>query len=123
MREDKEATDIILTDDCARKLRAMDDAMYILNGKWKIPILARLCYKPMRYSELLKDIRGISGKMLSTELRELKANGLIKREVLVARPLRVRYALSEYGHTLKQLTDNISDWGLQHRHKIIQSLK
>lgn len=104
--------------DCAKKIRAIDDTMYLLSGKWKVSIIARLCYKEMRYSELLKDINGISGKMLSRELKELEINGLINRKVFKTKPLSVSYEISAQGKSLKILTDSISDWGLQYREKI-----
>lgn len=107
-------------DDCAKKIRAIDDTMDILSGKWKVPIIARLCYKPMRYSELLRDINGISGKMLSSELKELEVNGLINREVSKTKPVAVSYEISDYGISLKNLTDSIADWGLKHRARIIK---
>jgi DNA-binding HxlR family transcriptional regulator len=116
---DKQLT--VLTDDCAKKIKAIDDTMYILGGKWKVSIIARLCYKPMRYSELLKNIKGISGKMLSRELQELEINGLINREVLTTKPLSVSYRISEHGKTLRLLTNSISEWGLLHREKILKS--
>lgn len=105
--------------DCAKKIRAIDDTMDILSGKWKVSIIARLCYKPFRYSELLKDINGISGKMLSSELKELEVNGLINREVSKTKPVAVTYEISAYGISLKNLTDSIADWGLQHRERIV----
>ena len=51
--------------DCMKRVRAIEDTLYILGGKWKVIIIAHLCFKPMRYSELLKDLNGIAGKVLS----------------------------------------------------------
>ncbi|HLS95719.1 HxlR family transcriptional regulator [Sphingobacterium allocomposti] len=110
----------VLSGDCAKKLRAIDDTMYILSGKWKMPIIARLCYGSMRYSELLKSIAGISGKMLSRELKELETNNLIEKEVWRSESMSVRYRLSEHGQTLKILTDSIADWGINHRMQIME---
>jgi DNA-binding HxlR family transcriptional regulator len=107
--------------DCAKKIRAIDDTMDVLSGKWKISILARLGYKPMRYSELLRDINGIAGKVLSRELKDLETNGLISRVVSQNQPVSVTYNVTEYGLTLKTLTDGIADWGLQHRRRIVES--
>jgi DNA-binding HxlR family transcriptional regulator len=101
--------------ECIKRLRAIDDTMDVLSGKWKISIIARLCYKPMRYSELLKDVTGIAGKVLSRELKDLEMNGLINREVSLSTPVAVTYTVSEYGHSLKELTDTIADWGMTHR--------
>jgi len=72
----------------------------------------------MRYSELLREVEGISGKMLSRELKELEINQLIVRKVSNTQPITVQYQLTEYGETLKQLTLTIADWGLNHRKQI-----
>ncbi len=120
---EKEISDYPPFSDCAKKIRAIDDTMDILSGKWKVSILARLCYRPMRYSELLKDVNGISGKVLSRELKDLEINGLINRKVSQSKPLSVTYELSEYGTSLKDLTESIAEWGLQHRDRIINCNK
>ncbi|BAV05560.1 transcriptional regulator, HxlR family [Filimonas lacunae] len=106
--------------DCVRKVRAIDDTIHILSGKWKVAIISHLCFKQMRYSELLKDINGIAGKVLSRELKDLEMNGLIIREVTAGSPVSVTYAISEYGKTLKELTDAMAAWGLQHRERIFK---
>lgn len=105
--------------ECGQTILAINDTMEILGGKWKVSIIACLCFHPMRYSELLRDIQGISGKMLSRELKELEANGLIERNVLATSPVAVEYKITEYGTTLKQLTQTIADWGFNHRKRII----
>ena len=109
--------------DCSQKILAISDTMDILNGKWKMSIIACLCYKPMRYSELLKEVRGISGKVLSRELKDLEMNQLIERNVLNTAPVAVEYRITQYGKSLEQLTETISDWGLNHRHRIISGMK
>lgn len=108
----------VVSSDCARKLQAIDDTMDLLSGKWKISILARLGYKPMRYSALLKDLNGISGKMLSRELQELEINGLITREVSATKPVAVTYANTSYGMSFGVMMDCMADWGLKHRDRI-----
>jgi DNA-binding HxlR family transcriptional regulator len=111
-------------DDCdLKKIRAIDDTMDVLSGKWKLSIIARLWYKPIRFSALLRDVNGISGKVLSRELKDLEMNGLMHREVTKASPPAVIYKLSEYGVSLKDLTDSIADWGLKHRERIVNSVK
>ncbi|GAA4312595.1 helix-turn-helix domain-containing protein [Mucilaginibacter gynuensis] len=110
-------------EDCAKKIRAIDDTMELLSGKWKLSILARLSYKPMRYSEILKDIEALSGKVLSRELKDLETNGLIIRTVTATKPPAVTYSVSEYGMSLRDLSDSIAEWGLQHRDRFRCSLK
>jgi DNA-binding HxlR family transcriptional regulator len=109
--------------DCSHKILAINDTMEILNGKWKMSIIACLCHQPMRYSELLKDVNGISGKMLSRELKDLEMNELIERNVLNTAPVAVEYRITDYGNTLRQLTNTIADWGLLHRQRIITRMK
>lgn len=112
-----------LVKDCSQKILAISDTMEILNGKWKMSIIACLCYKPMRYSELLKEVKGISGKMLSRELKDLEANELIIRNVQSTAPVSVEYTITDYGQSLKDLTNVIADWGFIHRKRIITRMK
>ncbi|WP_100074635.1 winged helix-turn-helix transcriptional regulator [Chryseobacterium camelliae] len=112
-----------LVKDCSQKILAISDTMEILNGKWKMSIIACLCYKPMRYSELLKEVKGISGKMLSRELKDLEANELIMRNVQSTAPVSVEYTITDYGQSLKDLTNVIADWGFIHRKRIIAGIK
>jgi len=104
--------------ECAQTIMAIHDVMDILNGKWKVSIMACLCFHKMRYSELLAEVKGISGKMLSRDLKELEANGLIRRTVLNTQPVTVEYEKTEYGATLNKVTEAIADWGLEHRRRI-----
>jgi len=109
--------------DCMKRVRAIDDTLHIMGGKWKSLLLAHLCYKPMRYSELLKDLNGIAGKVLSRELKDLEMNGLVIREVSDTQPLTVTYRLSQYGKSLKDLMDGLANWGLQHRERVFNASK
>jgi DNA-binding HxlR family transcriptional regulator len=104
---------------CSQTIIAIHDVMDILNGKWKISIIACLGYGKMRYSELLKEVNGISGKMLSRDLKELEINQLITRHVKNTQPITVEYELTEYGATLKEPTKALAEWGLKHRQRIM----
>lgn len=108
--------------DCSHKILAISDTMDILNGKWKMSIIACLCYKPMRFSELLKEVNNISGKVLSRELKDLEVNELIERIVLSTSPVAVEYRITEYGNSLKDLTNTIAEWGFIHRKRIISGM-
>lgn len=104
--------------ECKKTIMAVHDAMDVLSGKWKISIVASLMFNEKRYSEILKDVHGISGKMLSRELKELEMNQLIERTVITSQPIIVQYALTEYGETLKPVIGMLADWGLEHRRTI-----
>src|SRR5690606_5781439 len=102
------------------EMRAVQDSMDVLNGKWKIPIISSICYyNKRRFSDILGDIEGISNKMLSKELKELELNRLIKRIVLDTQPVTVQYELTEHGRTLQTIINNLTDWGIKHRKEII----
>lgn len=105
--------------ECGQAILAIHDVMDLLNGKWKVPIIACLCYEKMRYSDLLREVKGISGKMLSRDLKELELHQLITRNVLNTQPITVEYEITEYGSTLKHVTHVIAEWGIKHRKKIM----
>ncbi len=99
-------------------LAAVQDTMDILKGRWKIAIIAALCYDKMRFSDLQKEIEGVSAKMLSSELKDLEINQLVKRTVLNTQTISVEYELTDYGQTLKKVIETLADWGIQHRKQI-----
>jgi len=102
------------------EMRAVQDSMDVLNGKWKISIISSICYyNKRRFSDILGDIDGISNKMLSKELKELELNKLIKRTVLDTQPVTVQYELTEHGKTLQTIIKDLTDWGIKHRKEII----
>lgn len=112
-------TDIMKIKCCKTNMLAVQDTMDVLKGRWKIHIIAALCYDKMRFSDLQKEIDGISAKMLSSELKDLEINQLLKRTVLKTQPISVEYELTEYGYTLKKVIENLADWGVQHRKMVV----
>jgi DNA-binding HxlR family transcriptional regulator len=102
------------------EMRAIQDSMDVLNGKWKITILTSICYyNKRRFSDILNDIEGISNKMLSKELKELELNKLVKRTVMDTTPVTVMYELTEHGISLQTILHALTDWGIKHRKEII----
>lgn len=88
-------------------------AMHQIGGTWKMPILWRLHKKMvLRYSELKKYLPHISHKMLSTQLRELEANGFVTRTVYPVVPPKVEYALTEKGNRVIPLIESIRQYGM-----------
>jgi len=114
-----EATDSRFKKECRNDIRAVHDAMDVLSGKWKISIIAVLCYSSQRrFSEIITEVEGISNKMLSKELKELEANKLIKRKVIDTQPVTVNYKLTDYGKSLREIIEHLSKWGRDHRAEI-----
>jgi DNA-binding HxlR family transcriptional regulator len=106
--------------DRKKEMMAVHDAMDVLSGKWKIYIISSIChYNKRRFSDILNDVVGISNKMLSKELKELEINKLVKRTVLDTQPVTVQYELTAHGLTLKTIINNLTQWGIEHRKKII----
>ena len=103
-----------------KEMMAVQDSMDVLSGKWKISIISSICYyNKRRFSDILNDVSGISNKMLSKELKELEINMLITRTVLNTQPITVHYELTEHGKTLQTIIRNLTQWGIEHRKKII----
>ena len=105
------------------ELRAMQDALDIISGRWKMQIIALLCNGEFRYSELEKGLPKISPRMLSKELKDLEINELVERKVYTSLPVKVTYKLADYGYTLVPLINELTNWGKAHREIIIKENK
>ncbi|GAA4203175.1 helix-turn-helix domain-containing protein [Pedobacter jeongneungensis] len=104
--------------DCKMAIMAVHDAIDVLNGKWKITIITCLLFGPRRYSDIMRDVKGISGKVLSRELKEMETNLLISRSVISNRPITVSYSLTDYGMSVQPIITVLSEWGQTHRKQI-----
>jgi DNA-binding HxlR family transcriptional regulator len=69
---------------------------------------------PQRFAELRRKTRGISEQVLSRQLRELQSDGIVHREVFAEVPPRVEYSLTEYGESLRPVTQAMCQWGKRH---------
>ena len=97
------------------------DALDVLNGKWKLPILISLTLGNKRFGEIAREIPKITDRMLSKELRELETHGLIKRTVHDTIPVVIEYSVTEYGHSLDSVIVELRKWGVQHRQRVIEN--
>lgn len=87
----------------------------MLSGRWKLPILFRLFAEPsLRSSQLLRDIPGISQKMLTQHLRALEEDGLIEREDFGEQPPRVEYRLTAQGRDLMPVLMSVRLFSQRH---------
>lgn len=86
----------------------------VIGGKWKPLILWLLKDKTLRFSELFRQSEGITQKMLTQQLREMEADGLVKRKIFPEIPPRVEYSLTEYGATLFPVLESMCAWGEKH---------
>jgi DNA-binding HxlR family transcriptional regulator len=105
-------------EECQSSLDAVQDALYVLNGKWKLPIIIALSEGKRRFGEIQKSVKGIAPKVLSSELKTLELNGFVVRHVQNEFPVLVEYELTEYSNTLEGVITALSDWGARHKNKI-----
>lgn len=98
----------------------MSYTLAVLGGRWKPAILFTLLKGKMRYSELRKNIAGVSERMLVAQLRELEDDGLVKRIIYPEVPPRVEYELTVMGMETAPMLRHMSAWGNKHR-QIVQA--
>ena len=88
----------------------------LISGKHKMVILYCLMeYSPVRFNELRRYLKTISDKTLSSNLKELEADGLIVRKEYPQIPPKVEYSLSDRGKSLMVVLDQLCTWGEQNR--------
>jgi DNA-binding HxlR family transcriptional regulator len=105
--------------ECTKMVLPVRDALEVLNGRWKLPIIISLAFGTKRFNQLSKEIGGITDKVLSKELKELEAHQLIRRTVHNGFPPAVDYTITEHGDSLHTLISGLRDWGETHRKTII----
>lgn len=105
---------------CSENLAAVEDALYVISGKWKLKIIIVLQEMGnIRFNELQRLIPGISARVLSNELKDLELNGFVKRVVHAEKtPVVVEYISTDYSRTLKNVIMSLSDWGKNHKKNI-----
>lgn len=106
------------TEECTTMLQAVSDALYAIGGKWKLMIIIAMARGNNRFTELQRQVSGISARVLSSELKELELNGFIVKKVSVGYPVGITYELLPYSHTLEEVVTAMTKWGVQHRKKI-----
>jgi DNA-binding HxlR family transcriptional regulator len=105
--------------ECSKCILSVQDALDVLNGRWKLPILVSLRFGNKRFKEISREINGITDKMLSKELKDLEMNQLITRTVYDSFPPTVEYAITRHGLSLDTVILSLQNWGVEHRKKII----
>ncbi|MDQ0968395.1 DNA-binding HxlR family transcriptional regulator [Flavobacterium sp. W4I14] len=108
---------------CTASLNAVKDALYVLNGKWKLPLIISLQEGPLRFNEIQKSLGEITPKILSKELKDLELNEFVIRKVFSTTPVTVTYELTPYSESLERVIDELRDWGLKHRERLVKNRK
>ncbi len=92
----------------------VEAALSRIGGKWKGVIVLRLLVRKRRFNELLRSLPGCTQRMLTNQLRELEADGLVHREVYREVPPRVEYSLTDMGRDLEPVIRAMCEWGQRH---------
>ena len=108
---------------CTEILKPVRDSLDILNGKWKLPIIVALTFGEKRFTEITKEVHGITDRMLSKELRDLELNGLVTRNIEETYPVKVTYSLTPHSKTLKSVIDSLKNWGILHKKKLAEDCR
>jgi DNA-binding HxlR family transcriptional regulator len=90
---------------------AVERTLSLIDGKWKIVVLYKLLRGTLRFNELRRLIPNVTQRMLTHQLRELEADGLIIRTVYAQVPPRVEYSLSARGRSLEPVLMAMKEWG------------
>jgi DNA-binding HxlR family transcriptional regulator len=98
---------------------ALNDALNVVSGKWKLAIVSTLFFEAKRFSEIRRIIPDVTPRMISKELKELEINGVITRTVHNTMPVLVEYELTASGRKLNEVIDKMIEWGLMHRETTI----
>jgi len=108
---------------CNAAVIAIKDALYVLSGKWKLPLIVALREGSKRFNEIQRSLDGITPKILSKELRELEMNEFVTRRVEPTVPVSVIYELTPYADSLNKVIWELQLWGKEHRERIIKSMR
>ena len=89
----------------------VEKTLNIIGKKWAVLIIRDLLGGKKRFCQLLSSLSGISPRTLSARLRELEANGVIRKKIFPEIPLHVEYSLTKRGGGLHYILDQMNKWG------------
>ena len=95
----------------------VETTLALISNRWKVLILRDLFTGTKRFSELKKSLTGISQKVLTANLKDMEADGLLTRKAYPEVPPRVEYTLTEMGESLRPVLGAMFDWGMDYKRK------
>ncbi len=101
-------------------LSLAETTIKMLGDRWKVQIIESLMDGTKRFGELKKDLGNITQKVLTSNLRMLEENGILKRKVYAQIPPRVDYTLTNLGYNLKPVIDSMVAWAVEYRGSLVQ---
>lgn len=94
----------------------VETTMTLIGNKWTVLIVRDLLQGTKRFSELRRSVGNVSQKVLTSNLREMEADGLVSRKVYAEVPPRVEYSLTPTGRSLETVIDAMRSWGTAYQH-------
>ena len=95
----------------------VETTLMLIGDKWKVLILRDLMDGTKRFGELKKSICHVTQKVLTAQLRDMEAKGLLTRKVYAEVPPSVEYTLTKTGYSLKPILDSMVVWGTHYKEK------
>lgn len=95
----------------ALEICPVEVAVAVLGGSWKLTIVKHLLVRPHRFGELGRAVGPVTPRVLTRQLRDLEADGIVSRAVFAEVPPRVEYALTDLGETLRPAVTWLDEWG------------
>ena len=105
--------------DAHHDCRPVGEILNQIGGKWTVLIINRLNGGPLRFSQIKREIGGISQKVLTATLRDLEMDGFVTRTVTPSIPPRVDYELTSLGRDLQAPLQGLADWAIGNRPKVL----
>lgn len=102
------------------ELRALNDTLYFIGGKWRLPIMNSICNGNKRFREIERSIPGITTRMLSKELKEMEMSRLLKRTVYSDTPVLIEYEPTEHCRSFGKVIQSMIKWGKDHREVVVK---
>jgi DNA-binding HxlR family transcriptional regulator len=100
------------------EFQALQDTLYVLGGKWKLPIINSICNGNSRFKEIKDSIPGITARMLSKELKDMELNNLVKRTEDRDAKVPILYESTSYCQSFGPIISEMIKWGISHRSHI-----
>jgi len=101
-----------------KEVQALQDTIYVIGGKWKLPIINSLCNGNKRFRDIERSIPGITTRMISRDLKDMEANQLVRRTVIPDTPVLVEYTVTDYCRSFGDIILEMIKWGKQHQRRI-----
>ena len=103
---------------CREAMLPVHEVLAQISGKWTILVVQYLANGPKRFSQIKRQIEGVSQKMLTATLRDLEKDGFVTRTITPTIPPRVDYELTEMGKELREPLRVIGSWAHANRHRV-----